>query len=400
MDLVSDHAYWTLRDGLLRNYPPLTADLRCEVAVLGAGVSGALIGETLSAAGHDVAIFDKRDAGWGSTSASTALLQYEIDAHLHDLMKKYGEGPASQAYRACYEAIDWLETIIRSRGIDCDFLRVPSVYFASRKRDAIVLGQEAEARKRAGIPVDYWSADDIASRFPFSRAAALHSEQAAQLDPYRLTHGLLARVVERGGSVHDRTEVTKVETRGHGVRLGTARGFNVQARWLVVASGYESVEGFPVGKLVALRSTFAVASEPVIGDPWWRRALLWESSRPYFYLRTTGDSRIMIGGEDSPFRNPAARDRQLPKKCAALGKRFREWFPDRPFEPGYAWAGTFGETKDGLPYIGEHPDWPRCLFALGFGGNGIVYSAVAAQAIAAHVAGKPSLFGDVFGFNR
>ena len=46
------------------------------------------------------------------------------------------------------------------------------------------------------------------------------------------------------------------------------------------------------------------------------------------------------------------------------------------FVTDFSWAGTFGETVDGLPYIGAHPDFPHSYFVLGFGGNGISFSAI------------------------
>lgn len=116
----------------------------------------------------------------------------------------------------------------------------------------------------------------------------------------------------------------------------------------------------------------AAISEPLESfDGWWEQCLLWETARPYFYMRTTADGRALVGGEDDPFRNPERRDRLVPKKTEKLAARFREMFPRIDFEVAFAWAGTFGETKDGLAYIGAVPELPHCLFALGFGGNGI-----------------------------
>ena len=60
-------------------------------AVIGGGITGALIADELSSNGWQVSVIEQRDIGWGSTAASTALLQYEIDTHLLDLAKLYGE---------------------------------------------------------------------------------------------------------------------------------------------------------------------------------------------------------------------------------------------------------------------------------------------------------------------
>lgn len=52
------------------------------------------------------------------------------------------------------------------------------------------------------------------------------------------------------------------------------------------------------------------------------------------------------------------------------------------------WAGVYGETDDSLPYIGQHPDFPRAWFALDYGGNGTTYSLLAAEIIRDALTGK------------
>ncbi len=400
--LTSDHPYWRMKSGILENYPPLDADAGCDIAVLGAGITGALVAEALSADGHDVIVLDARDAGTGSTSASTALLQYEIDVHLVDLIARHGAEHACTAYRACHESIDLLEARITGLGLDdCRFTRKESVYLASRKRDAAALREEAAARKRAGIEVDFWGPADIREHFPFEREAALCSRQAAEVDAYRLAHGLLAAVRGRGGRVFDRTAVESLETGPEGLILRTSRDFRVRARRVVVATGFETAMLFDTARFVNLRSTFALATEPMAAVPgWWHRCLIWETARPYFYLRGDSDGRAIMGGEDIPFRNARARDRLIPRKTRLLEKHFRGLFPAAGMETAYAWAGTFGETEDGLAYIGSYRRHPLCYFALGFGGNGITYSVLAAEIIRADLQGKTHPYAAAFRFTR
>jgi glycine/D-amino acid oxidase-like deaminating enzyme len=401
MNLTSDHPFWAVKDGLPASYPPLRADTCCEVAILGAGITGALMTEALASDGHEVVVLDARDICHGSTSASTALLQYEVDTHLIDLIARHGERIGEIAYRACHESIDLLEAKIRALGIDCDFARRPSVYLASREKDWPVLQQEARARRRAGIEVAEWSTTDLASRFGFVRPGALVSTQAAEVDPYRLAYGLLAAARQNGARIFDRTNVGRIEETTKGIVLHTERGPVVKARHVVVATGYESPELFDTGRFVKLTSTFAVASEPLDAEHlWWEKCLLWESARPYFYLRADGDSRALFGGGDVPFRNAKARDKLLPAKSQQLATVFRELFPAIAMEPAWAWAGTFGETTDGLAYIGRYAKHPHCLFALGFGGNGITYSMVATEILRSELAGKRHPDAEAFRFDR
>jgi glycine/D-amino acid oxidase-like deaminating enzyme len=64
------------------------------------------------------------------------------------------------------------------------------------------------------------------------------------------------------------------------------------------------------------------------------------------------------------------------------------------------WAGTFGESENGLPSIGAVPDMPNCYAVLGYGGNGITFGAIAAQIIANRLCGKPDPDEPLFAFGR
>jgi glycine/D-amino acid oxidase-like deaminating enzyme len=128
--------------------------------------------------------------------------------------------------------------------------------------------------------------------------------------------------------------------------------------------------------------------------------MIWEHADPYLYMRTTDEGRVIVGGEDERFRSPVLRDRLIGKKGERLKDRFGELFPDIDFPIAFAWAGTFGETRDGLAYIGEHRDWPHAYFALGYGGNGITFGLIAAEIIRDSVLGTANDDADLFRFDR
>ena len=400
MDLISPHPFWPLKNGLLGVYPSLKEDLECEVIVLGAGITGALAGHHRVEAGLDVAVVDKREVATGSTSASTALLQYEIDIPLTELTELIGQTDAEQAYRVCLESIGKIERLCGELGDDCGFVNKPSIYLATKTREVESLRAEWTARRKAGIAVDFLTEPEVSERFSFSRPAALLSHSGGEVDAYRLTHRLLARAQRNGARIFDRTAVVKYDPHEKGIRLTTERGNTIRARWAIFATGYEAVELLD-RKVVNLKSSFAFVSEPLENfEGWWERCLIWETARPYLYLRTTDDGRAIIGGEDDPFRNPIRRDALVPKKAERLAKRFRELFPKIDLEIAYAWAGTFGETEDGLAYIGSVPELPSCYFTLGFGGNGVTYSVVAAEIIRDTLLNRNNTDAHLFRFDR
>ena len=131
MDLKSGYPFWAISNGLLHAFPPLREDLRCDVAVIGGGITGAVVADALAAGGHDVAVLERRAIGWGSTCASTALVQYEIDTSMADLAARHGEDAAALAYRACAQAVERIGDRAQSLG-DVGGMRMRSLYLASR----------------------------------------------------------------------------------------------------------------------------------------------------------------------------------------------------------------------------------------------------------------------------
>ena len=400
MNLRSGHPFWLLKNGLLADYPSLKHDESCEVAVIGGGITGALVAYHLTREGVDTVLVDTRDIGAGSTAASTALLQYEIDTELHDLIGLVGESHAVRSYRLGLEAIETVERLGGELKDDCGFERKTSLYLASRKSDVSKLRKEYDTRKAFGFHVEYLEAKDLESRASFAAYGAILSYGDAQVDPFRLTHRLIQAAKTQGLRVYDRCEVRKVEPAESGVVLHTGPGFRIKGRRVVFATGYESQQ-YLKQNVGDLKSTFALISEPCDSfEGWPERSLIWESARPYFYLRTTSDDRAIIGGEDVPYATAHKSDQLIARKTRKLQRRFAGMFPQIDLEVSYTWAGTFGETKDGLAYIGQTPEFPHAYFALGYGGNGITFSVIAAKIITDLHLGRRNTDADIFRFDR
>lgn len=401
MDLKSGYPFWAVSNGLPHAFPPLARDHDCDVVVLGAGITGALIANELAAHGHSVCILDERDAGWGSTAASTAMLQYEIDTHMVDLCREYGEDAALLAYRSCVEAIDMLADVARDAG-NVGFARASSLYFASRKRDLRPLREEFDLRARHGFDVRWLEPGAVRERYGFAAPAAILSAKAARVDPYRLAYRLLAKLEKSGVAVHDRTPVARIAADEAGVELETSEGHLLTARHLVMATGYQA-QRFLRKRVARNRSSYAFVTDPIepglLGKL--RQTLVWETARPYLYLRTTADHRLLVGGEDDAVDIPARRDALVDRKANVLARRVRKLFPELPVAPAFAWGGTFAETKDGLPWFGAHPQHgPRVLFAMAYGGNGITYSMLGAGLLRAAIEGRAHPLAGLFGFAR
>ncbi|MCG7856759.1 FAD-binding oxidoreductase [Flavihumibacter sediminis] len=400
MDLRSHSAYWLMKNGLISSYPSLQQNEKTEIAVMGAGITGALVAWHLCRAGFKVAIIDKRHAGMGSTAASTALLQYEIDTPLYELIEKVGEKNAVRSYEYCSEAIDALENICNRFEGKAGFRKRPSLQYASAKKDVSDLKKEYALRKNNGFRLQYWDDKKVEDTMGFKAPAALYSSQGAEMDAYRLAHHLLGDCIKKGAAIYDNTKVESIVHHKKTVTLKTENGMKIECRHLIIACGYESQQYIPQ-KVETLHSTYAMVSEPMPDrELWYRNCLIWETATPYLYMRTTTDNRILVGGLDDDFYAPDKRDARIAAKTKKLVKDFNKKFPDIPIVPDFQWAGTFASTKDGLPYIGSIRQRPNTYFALGFGGNGITFSQIAAEQITAAIKGNPHPDLSIFSFNR
>lgn len=396
MDLTSELPFWTVRNGLLQVYPPLVSDIRCDALIVGGGISGALLAHRLAKRGVECVLIDRRDIGHGSTSASTALLQYEIDTPLHQLRLQVGNYAAERAYSLGIEAIQQLQKLA---GKECGFALRPSLQIATRTRDVGGLKKEYLARRKLNFAVTMLDRWDL-RQCGIEGAGALRSRIAAEVDPYRLTHHLLRLACSGGLRIFDRTNALRYSHSRSHVTVDTDRGPKIRCGAIFFATGYETRDILPE-KIVTFKSTYALVSEPIADLDWWKdRSVIWGTGDPYIYMRTTTDNRVLIGGEDDGVLNPKRRDRQIPSKTVRLVRRFNALFSHAQIEPAFGWAGLFGSTKDGLAYIGCHPSFPRAYFALGFGGNGITFSEIASRILTDLFLGRQDRDEKIFRFDR
>ncbi|MCJ7935172.1 MAG: FAD-binding oxidoreductase [Chryseobacterium sp.] len=401
MDLKSNEPFWLLKNGLIASYPSLKSDEECEVLIIGGGITGSLIAHQMVDEGYSTILMDKRELCNGSTSATTSMLQYEIDVPLFELIEKIGEKGAVLSYRACSDAIDTIGSLSKLIRSDAGFKRKESLYFASKKKDVEWLKKEYDARKNAGFEVKWLSADQVLEQFGFENThGGILSGQGASIDAFRFAHELCKHNVKKGLKIFDKTEMVKVDYH-KGFNLATVEnGYTIKAKKIIYCIGYES-KSLLNENFVDLKSTYAVVSE-INTDKFKNisHTLVWNTNDPYMYMRTTDDGRLLIGGGDEDFYDAEKRDALLGKKEEEILKTLQKIKPGYHFYPDFVWAGTFGETKDGLPYIGEHPKFKNSYFVLGFGGNGITFSVTGMEMASLYMKNKKHPLSRYFKFGR
>lgn len=399
MKLTGGYPFWLIHDGLIQSYPRLTKNIQTNTVIIGGGISGALTAYYLINAGTECVLVDGRTIGLGSTCASTSLLQYELDEPLTSLKNKVGESTAERAYRLCGKSIDTLVEIMNGIGFK-EYEKTGSLFYSTHRSEKKFIQQEFEARKKAGFHLQMLSSGELKNDYGLNARYALLSQQGCSTNAYALTHALLQYCIKKGLQVFDRTCIQSIEYKRETI-LKTEDDYSIKVKNIVNATGYEVVNFIPKD-IVDFYCTYAIVSEHTsIEKPLWKdNVLIWSTDDPYLYMRTTKDNRIIVGGRDEPFSNAFTRQALIERKSRQLQKDFHKVLPGLPFKREFEWSGTFGKTKDSLPYIGTYKKTPGTYYALGFGGNGITFSVVAAEIIRDLLCGKPNPDAKLFSFDR
>ncbi|MEO5755773.1 MAG: FAD-binding oxidoreductase [Mesorhizobium sp.] len=399
LDLRSGRTVWSAYRAPVVPTSPLTRDAKTDVLIVGMGISGAMMAETLTADGHSVICIDRRGPLKGSTSATTALVQFEIDQPLTKLSRMIGKASAEQAWRRSRLAVSNLAARIDELSINCGPSRTQSLYLAGTVLGPSQLRDEAEARRQAGIGATYLTPRPLAEKFGIERDGAILSHGNIALDPRKLTAGLLLKALERKTRFHAPVEATTIEDGTDEVTVATRDGPTITARHLVLATGYELTDIVPATAHQII-STWAIETRPQSRKIWPGAAFIWEASDPYLYMRATADGRVVCGGEDEDFVDEARRDSLIADKSERIAEKLGRLFPHLDTRPEFAWTGSFGTTTTGLPYIGAIPRHPRIHAVMGYGGNGITFSRIASEIVSASVNGMNDTDAGLFAFNR
>lgn len=387
-NLRTGEPFWLSLPGGSVNFRADPGGGRFDVIIVGAGISGALLAEALTRAGKSILILDRRAPVHGSTPASTAMIQHEIDVPLTTLQRQIAPRAANAAWRRSVRAVSDLVTLTSDLKLNCRMQSKPALYLAGNQMDGKALEKEAAARKRISIDAEYLPRAKLMQDYGLDRDGAILSADSASANPAQLSAGLLRKAQKRGAVIASPVEVTDFAELPSGIALATADGRVLTADHAVFCTGYE----FPCrmeSPLHKVTSTWAIATRILDRMPdWLRDTIVWEASDPYLYFRADPGGRLIAGGEDEASSDKNTSRQVLHRKAKQIVSKLEQLTGIDIGKPDYRWAAPFSVTDDGLPIIDRVKGHERIFAVMGFGGNGITFSMIAAQIIAAAIEGK------------
>jgi len=212
------------RDGT-REYPSLSGRLDAEVAIVGGGMTGALVAHTFASAGIATVLIEASSVGRGSTVASSALLLQEPDLELRELTARYGARASRRIWQLGHESVRDLIALLERLHVRCDLQKRDAVYYATDAEGVERLRRELDHRSRSGFDAEWLSVGELRRLTGLPGRGAIRTRGSAQFDPYRACLGVVRAAAAAGAQVFERSGVRRVDVgsiRDSGLRSGTA----------------------------------------------------------------------------------------------------------------------------------------------------------------------------------
>lgn len=375
------------------SYSPVDRDLRVDVAVIGAGITGLTAAYLLKHAGYHVAVFDRAQVAGGETGHTTAHLTCVSDERLGTLVEDFGRMQSLAVWDAGQFALEEIQRIAAEEAIACGFQQVSGYLLAALAGDD---ASEAERLHReAHLAAEFGFDADFLEHAPIFGRPALRIANQALFHPVKYVRGLAKAVHREGSFVFEKSEVQIFE---ENPRRLTVNGCRISYDRCVVAT-HVPIQARSSTLSVMLRQTkLSAYSTYAISGPVPRgqipAALFWDTGDPYYYIRIHPGAEcdyVIVGGNDH--KTGQGDEVRAVEKLREFATR---WFPHVDFNR--RWSGQVIETVDGLPYIGEVD--PYEFLATGFSGNGMTFGTLGGVMARDWVAGRKSPWVDLFSPER
>lgn len=400
IEYVKGDCIFTKINDVSKQYTYLTSDVDTEVAVIGGGVTGAIVSYYLSKNNISNIVVEKGRIAHGSTSATTSLLQYELDSNCAELTQFTTEQNVIQSYKLGFKALDEIKNFVDIYGNAFDYKPVDSVLFSNKKLDEKSITKEFITRQKYAFQVEAFNQ----SSNPFSfdaKIGIISKNAAAKIDPFKFTHVLLKASTEKNAQVFENSAIVRIEYLENYILLTTVYGYKIKAKVIIVATGYDINLFTKLNLGAKMSTTFNIASTPINDlDVVLDNYVFRDNDNIYHYFRTTKDKRIIFGGEDIKFLNDINNEKLCEKQYYNLEHLIKQMFSNYNFKIQYKYCGAFATTPDNLGFIGKDPQHKNQWYCLGYGANGILFAILGGMMLSDLYKGKIDENLKLFDVNR
>jgi glycine/D-amino acid oxidase-like deaminating enzyme len=385
------------------DHPRLRGEHTADVVIVGGGLTGCATAYACAAAGLRPLVIEADRLGSGSAGRSAGLLLPDPGVFFRDIVSAHGLRAARRVFEGYRKAASDGAATLRRLNIRCDLLSCDDVLVAIRDGEKD-LRRERDARDAAGLDAQWITGESARARLALNAVGGIKLGSAVSFDPYRACLGLASAAKSRRAMFFERSPVKKIRFGRKQVEVIVDGGL-VQAETVIVTTGVATAEFKPLRRHFKRRETYLVLTEPLPASM--RKQLgadavtMRDMASPRHRLRRTKDGRLLIAGADQDESPARLRDALRVQRTGQLMYELLTMYPViSGLQPEYGWEMVYGETADGLMYIGPHRNYPRHLFALGSSGDTLAGAFLAARILARAARGELDKADEVFGWTR
>ncbi|MEH2510126.1 glycine/D-amino acid oxidase-like deaminating enzyme [Nitrobacteraceae bacterium AZCC 1564] len=375
---------------------PITGDVDVDVAIIGSGFTGLACAIFLAREfGVKAAVLEANRVAWGCSTRNGGQGQNAAGRlSRSQWIARWGRDVALRLHAEIQDGFETFEDLIRTGNIDCEPQRGGHLYIAHRQRMFEKIAAESKVQNEVfSYKTRVLSAEEVRRDYVKDEetTGAVHEPLGTGVHPAKLAFGYMRMARELGAKVHPGSPVLEITTRS-GVHHLRTPGGTVRARAVGIATGaYTSLGLTPAlnGRCMPILSNSVVTrplTDAELDATGFRTTQVITDTRTLrFYYRRLPDNRVQIGSRSAITGADAAHPRHLQLLIEGLHRKFP---PLKGIQIDYSWWGWVDVSHDMMPRI-FRPDPTQALFyALGYGGNGVSYSAQAGRRMAEMIAGR------------
>ena len=375
---------------------PIIEDVDVDVAIIGSGYTGLTTAIFLAQEhGIKASVLEANRVSWGCSSRNGGQAQAASGRLTRSQwVKKWGLDTARRMHHEILEGFSTFKHLLKSGEIDCEQQPGGHLYIAHRAKALKVLEAEAEVlRDKFDYPARMLSAAELRENYvkEAEAAGALHEPEGIGVHPLKLAYGYLRMARNLGAKVHPSSPVIGWEKKGGVHHLRTPGGV-VRARAVAVATGGYTSQGLtpnlknrcmPVLSNALVTRPMTSAEKDACNFK--TTEVITDTRTLRYYYRKLPNDRVQIGSRSSI----TGKDAQNPRHLKLLIDGLHSKFPAlKGIDIDYSWWGWVDVSHDMMPRVYQPKSNERVVYALGYGGNGVMYSAQAGRRMAQQIAGK------------
>lgn len=373
---------------------PITHDIDVDVAIIGSGYTG-LTAAIFLAEKHGIkaTVLEANRSSWGCSTRNGGQAQCASGRlKRSQWIERYGLDVALRMHQECLDGMETFKELIKD--IDCEPQPGGHLYIAHRPKVMPVLEKEAKLlREVFKYDARILDADTVKREYVDDKeaAGAMHEPEGIGIHAGKLAFGYLKKARALGATVHPSSPVTGWETR-NGVHYLKTPGGIVRARAVGVATGGYTSQGLHhelKNRLLPVLSN-SIVTRPLTAAEidacnFRTTQVITDTRILRHYYRLLPDGCLQIGSRSAITGKDAPEDRY---KQFLIRDMHRKFPALEGVRIDYSWWGWVDVSHDMMPRIFQPDPRQSIFYALGYGGNGVMYSAQAGRRLADTIAGK------------